>query len=130
MLIEKKVFKAVDKKIIKKIKNILEKWCEDKGYTTFEVIVVLYELYNNAATYSKNQVDVFIKFYSQSIVIRINDQGSGFNAKEKLKISKSDLNQKICKSSGRGIYIVKNFVSDICYNEKGNNVIVRIKENN
>lgn len=129
MIIEKKVYLNVDNEMIEEVKTYLENWCVDKSYNSFEVIVVLYELYNNGVKYSKEQVNIIIKLYPHSIVIRINDQGNGFNAKEKLKVSACDLKKNIHKPCGRGIYIVKQFVSQIYYNKKGNHVIVKIKEN-
>jgi anti-sigma regulatory factor (Ser/Thr protein kinase) len=128
MLIRKKEYKNVTQSTIEEIKSVLERWCENKSFNAFEVIVVLYELYNNAIKYSKDDVDIIIKRYSHGIVIRVNDQGEGFNARERLKISTWDLKQNIDKPCGRGIYIVKNFVSRIYYNKKGNNVVVKIKE--
>lgn len=126
MLIEKKVYKNVNREIVEDIKEYLEKWCESRPYNAFEVIVVLYELYNNAVKYSNDEVDIILKFYKHSIVIRVNDQGEGFKASEWLKISTCDLKRNINKPCGRGIYIVKNFVSKIYYNSKGNSVIVKI----
>lgn len=129
MLNKKLIYKNVTLQTIESIEQTLKKWCEDKSYKAFEVIIVLHELYNNAADYSNGEIDLFIKFYSKAVVIRINDQGKGFNAKQKLKISDCDLKENVHKTCGRGIYIVKAFVSDIYYNQKGNNVLVRIKEN-
>lgn len=127
MLVEKKVYNNVNRERIEEIRAQLESWCEFRPYNTFEVIVVLYELYNNAIKYSDKAVDVILKFYKNSIVIRVNDQGEGFNAKERLRINTCDLQKNIHKPCGRGIYIVKEFVSEIYYNTKGNNVIVKIK---
>lgn len=129
MLVEKNIYKNVDNEMMEKIKARLENWCHDKSYNNFEVIVVLYELYNNGIKYSNKPVDIIIKLYKKSIVIRVNDQGKGFNVKEKLNINTCDLKKNIHKPCGRGIYIVKNFVSQICYNKNGNQVVVRIKEN-
>lgn len=129
MIIEKKVYINVNNEILEEIKTCLEGWCADKSYNSFEVIIVLYELYNNGIKYSKEQVNIIIKLYTHSIIIRVNDQGKGFNAKEKLKVNACDLKKNIHKPCGRGIYIVKKFVSQIYYNKKGNHVIVKIKEN-
>lgn len=127
MLIEKKVYRNVNREIIDEIKDYLEKWCENKSFDAFEIVVVLYELYNNAVKYSDQAVDIILKFYKNSIVIRVNDEGEGFKADEWLKISTCDLKRNIDKPCGRGIYIVKNFASKVYYNSKGNNVIVKIK---
>ena len=129
MLIEKKVYKNVDNEIMEKIKMYLEHLCENRFYNSFEVIVALYELYNNGFKYSNKPVDIIIKRYKSSIVIRVNDHGKGFNVKEKLNVSTCDLKKNIHKPCGRGIYIVKEFVSKIYYNKKGNQVVVKIKEN-
>jgi serine/threonine-protein kinase RsbW len=126
MLIEKKVYNNVNREVMEEIKDYIEKWCANKLYNTFEVIVVLYELYNNAVKYSDDAVDIILKFYKNSIVIRVDDQGDGFKANEWLKISTCDLKKNINKPCGRGIYIVKNFVSKIYYNAKGNSVVVKI----
>ena len=129
MLNKKLVYKNVTVKTMESIKITLEQWCEANAYNAFEVIVVLYELYSNAAAYSNGEIEIIIKFYSKAIVMRVKDQGEGFNAKEKLKISDCDLKKNIRKPCGRGLYIVKTFASDIYYNKKGNHVLVRIKEN-
>ncbi|HKL41801.1 MAG TPA: ATP-binding protein [Clostridia bacterium] len=129
MLIEKKVYKNVDNEIIEEIKAHLEKWCDDRFYDGFEIIVVLYELYNNGIKYSEKPIEIIIKLYSHSIVMRVKDQGEGFNVQEKLNVNACDLKKNIHKPCGRGIYIVKNFVSQIYYNKKGNQVVVKIKEN-
>ena len=129
MLIEKREYKNVNQEKIESIREFLEEWCEDKSYNTFEVIVVLYELYNNAVKYSNAQIDIRIKLYPQAIVIRINDLGQGFDVKKRLDITTCDLKKNIHQPYGRGIYIVKNFTSRIYYNKKGNNVVVKIKKN-
>ncbi|MEA1975438.1 MAG: ATP-binding protein [Bacillota bacterium] len=128
MIIGKKIYKNVNKEIIEEIQKHLETWCRDKSYDVFEVIVVLYELYNNGVKNSKKPVEIVVKLYSHSIVIRVKDQGEGFNVKEELSVSECDLKKNIQKESGRGIYIVRSFVSQIYYNKKGNQVVVKIKE--
>lgn len=129
MLVEKKIYKNVDNEIMANIRIFIKTWCQDKSYNSFEIIVVLYELYNNSAKHSKKNITIILKFYERSIVIRVNDDGEGFNVKDKLNVNSNDLKKNIHKSCGRGIYIVKNFVSQIYYNKKGNQVIVKINEN-
>lgn len=128
MLLERKEFKDVHEKQMQEIKTYLEKSHHGDAYSIFEVITVLYELYNNSKKHAQATVDIIIKFYQNSLVIRMNDDGQGFDAKEGLKITKEDIRKNIDKPHGRGLFIVKNFTSDIYYNRKGNNVLLRFKK--
>lgn len=56
----------------------------------------------------------------KEVILKITDKGNGFDAQKHLAADQS----KLTAVSGRGIYMTKNFIDSISYNDKGNQVIL------
>lgn len=70
------------------------------------------------------EVHVLIEISSDTFYAKITDQGCGFNPAE-LPDPTDDENLE--KSCGRGVMLIKNFVDEAVYNEKGNSVELKKK---
>ena len=94
----------------------------------FDVILVMREALTNAVKYgsgenSKKKIKYSLKIQSDSLIMRVEDEGKGFDWKKKLKkgIPMTD------SSNGRGLAIMKSYFHIIEYNKKGNILILHKK---
>ena len=55
----------------------------------------------------------------EKLVLEIEDQGSGFNFRE---VPDPTTAENILNPRGRGIYIMKNYMDDVEYNNKGTKI--------
>jgi serine/threonine-protein kinase RsbW len=72
--------------------------------------------HGNSADPTK-QVHFFCRLNDQRIYVRIEDEGPGFNPNT---IPDPTDSEHILIASGRGVLLIKNFVSRIQWNERGN----------
>lgn len=113
-------------KIIEMLLDRLEKssWSPKD---TFGIHMAMEEAIMNAIHHGNKcandkEVHVLIEIWNHQFVSRITDQGCGFNPHE-LPDPTSDENLE--KSSGRGVMLMKSFVDEVVYNDKGNSVELR-----
>ncbi len=73
-------------------------------------------------------VEVIVKRYSDKVEIIFKDQGEGFDLKD---IPDPTLPENILNDSGRGIYIMRNFLDDVKFNftPTGTETILTLKLN-
>ena len=72
----------------------------------------------------EKEIHVLIEISSTQFYSKITDQGCGFNPEE-LPDPTDDENLE--KTSGRGVMLIKSFVDEAIYNEKGNSVELKKK---
>ena len=65
------------------------------------------------------QVHVLIAISADQFYAKITDQGDGFDP---AGIPDPTLDENIGKTCGRGVTLMRNFVDEVIYNEKGNSV--------
>ena len=65
------------------------------------------------------KVHVLIEISATQFYAKITDEGCGFDPS---KVPDPTLDENINRTSGRGVVLMKNFVDEIIYNEKGNSV--------
>lgn len=65
------------------------------------------------------KVHVLIEISPTQFYAKITDEGCGFDPS---KVPDPTLDENIGRTSGRGVVLMKNFVDEIIYNEKGNSV--------
>jgi len=65
------------------------------------------------------QVHVLIAISADQFYSKITDQGDGFDP---ACVPDPTLDENIGKTCGRGVTLMKNFVDEVIYNEKGNSV--------
>ncbi|MGQ9631797.1 MAG: response regulator [bacterium] len=90
--------------------------------TLLSLPLVLEEALLNAVIHGnkrdpKKNVYINCNVTSQNLEIVIRDEGEGFNPKEVADPTKSD---NILKGTGRGIFIMRSYMDEVSYNEKGN----------
>ena len=93
--------------------------------------LVFEELFSNAFLHGNKEdavkhIDVSICVAKGEIILRVEDEGEGFD------VSKVDFllsPERMYGERGRGLYMIRNIVDDIEFNEKGNCVTVRKKFN-
>lgn len=69
------------------------------------------------------QVSIIAECNNEEIDIQIEDEGEGFDINN---VNNPTLKENINKESGRGIFIIKNLSDKIEYNEKGNQVQLKM----
>lgn len=69
------------------------------------------------------QVSIIAECNNEEINIQIEDEGEGFDIRN---VNNPTLKENINKESGRGIFIIKNLSDKIEYNEKGNQVQLKM----
>lgn len=89
--------------------------------------LMLREFVNNAIIHGNRRntekcVQIFLKVKKYWLVIKVKDEGKGFNWREAIKKTPS-----VDDISGRGLFIARQYGVRITYNSVGNKVIVRIK---
>ena len=92
----------------------------------FEVLLGARECLNNAVKHGSQldetkEVAFQIRLLNQELVLIVTDEGDGFDHREAL------LQCDISAESGRGICILNNYYEDVCYNHKGNEVVLKRK---
>lgn len=70
------------------------------------------------------KITVNINYLNECVVIKIKDEGEGFNFN---KIIDPTIHGNIKKESGRGLHIIKSLSEKIEYNRKGNSIQFKIK---
>lgn len=69
------------------------------------------------------QVSIIAECNNEEINIQIEDEGDGFDIRN---VNNPTLKENINKESGRGIFIIKSLSDKIKYNEKGNQVQLKM----
>jgi serine/threonine-protein kinase RsbW len=74
----------------------------------------------------KMYVHVMLKVSTVEILVKITDEGEGFDP---LKVPDPTLDENLSVPSGRGLMLMRAFMSVVRYNEKGNQVIMEKVKN-
>ncbi len=95
------------------------------------ILIVLTELVNNAIIHGNENnphklvsVDFHHNPQKKEILCRVIDEGKGFSDKD---LTDPTQENNLLKTSGRGIYIVKHFVSSFSHYVKNNKHVVEVK---
>lgn len=91
------------------------------------IMVATMEAVNNAIVHGNQHddrkiVDVIFECESDSLVVKVKDQGTGFNHE---CIPDPTSPENIENLRGRGVFLMKNLCDDIGFNESGNEVIMK-----
>ncbi|MEX2633604.1 MAG: ATP-binding protein [Balneolales bacterium] len=89
-----------------------------------DVTLALCEVVTNAIKHGhKEDVNkkVFLQaqLFEHELHIQVDDEGNGFNPAE---VANPTNDENILKTSGRGIYLIRQLCDDVIYSEKGNRV--------
>ncbi len=98
----------------------------------FELKVILNELISNAIRHGNKciqakEVQIHAEIVEGKSIIKIADEGSGFNPAEKLSSAwENKTNEELLDlcETGRGLLIVKSLADKIMFNKKGNIITV------
>jgi len=95
----------------------------NKSINTFELKVVLSEAITNAVVHGnkeneKEKISIKITLTDRTIVIRVKDNGRGFNWQQRLE--SDDLPEDDFAESGRGIALIRAYGYRITFNREGN----------
>jgi anti-sigma regulatory factor (Ser/Thr protein kinase) len=93
-----------------------------------EMEVAINEAMNNGY-YSSGRVRFRLKRMGDKLIVRVRDDGQGFNTKKVNVQLKTDLfeekfEQVLEAEGGRGILLMKLFCDRVIYNDKGNEVLL------
>ncbi|MCP4192713.1 MAG: ATP-binding protein [Planctomycetaceae bacterium] len=116
---------ADGQRVIREIVDQLHQhdWARDD---VFGVHLALEEAVVNAIKHGNGEdpqkrVQVITKISSRRCWIQVQDEGPGFNPQE---VPDCTLDENLEKCSGRGLLLMRNFMSLIEYNEVGNQVVL------
>jgi serine/threonine-protein kinase RsbW len=121
------IFKGMeDYKIIRQeIKSIFQRYLATE---IFFLEVALNEAVNNALEFRCNEKSIVLKirFTKKRLIIRITDQGKGFNVNEKFEqIKRNSTNYSfLWDESGRGLFIIYQSVDLMKFNKEGNDLLL------
>jgi serine/threonine-protein kinase RsbW len=102
---------------------------DKKGYKNIDIFKThqsIHEILSNAIQHgnkfnSEKTVMVFYKILLDSFRISVVDEGNGFNYSRLPKVLSNSKKKKV---RGKGLYIVKQFMDEIKFNDKGNRVLI------
>ncbi|WP_246939137.1 ATP-binding protein [Bacillus pinisoli] len=99
----------------------------------FSTKVALYEAVHNAMEHGDFPISIQFVTQPNDVTITVRDQGEGFLVSKKINlIQKQGLDQLLDEQKfstrGRGIYMMCKMVSQVVFNDKGNEVSLIIKE--
>lgn len=114
----------ITSEILNNIPNITIK---DEIY--YDIKLIISELLINALLHgNKNNpnLKIYVKYEikNNNFIFTVEDEGNGFDY---MNIPNPLDNKNILKSSGRGIFLVKNLADKILFNEKGNRITIEKK---
>lgn len=98
----------------------------------FDLKVILNELITNAIRHGNkcigtNKVQIHADIIEDKSIIKITDEGCGFNPDEKISVAlEKKTNEELLDfcETGRGLLIVKSLADSISFNKKGNSITV------
>ena len=114
--------------LVRELLELLEKenWTQDD---IFGIRMAVEEAVMNAIKHGNcceadKQVHILIEVEGNEFYARITDEGCGFSPKD---VPDPRLNENLEKTTGRGVMLMKNFVDQVKYNDKGNVVELRTR---
>jgi len=117
---------------ILKISESIKKVVDLSDEENWKIYTALYETMINAVEHgnksgSQKRVTVIYRILENWIVMKVRDEGIGFDAS---KLPSPLDNDNILKPSGRGVYMVKKVMDKIRYNSSGNEITMFLKLQN
>ena len=121
-----------DKKELDKVTDFLTDIFKENhlSFNSFnKVLLCVSEAVINSIEHGNNNdktklVTIKVTYEPHFIHVQIQDEGKGFNFST---IDNPILSENLKKESGRGIYIIKSLSNSLNYNEKGNEVQLKIE---
>ncbi len=115
-------------------RNILRILEQIKNYSWSEKVikrlkVILFESFINAIKHGNNsdetkKIKVVYQLNSEKIIIAVQDEGEGFDFKNLPDPSRPE---NISKSHGRGLFIIRNYCTDVKFNRSGSCITMIIE---
>jgi serine/threonine-protein kinase RsbW len=95
----------------------------------FKLRVALSEALANAIIYgnrnnSDKSVEVKVVVTSQTVEVYVSDEGDGFNPAD---IPNPTLPEGLEQTSGRGLFLIREMVDEVRFNEKGNSICMMMR---
>ncbi len=95
----------------------------------FKLRVALSEALANAIIYgnrndSEKSVDVRVEVSQTMLSVHVSDEGDGFNPR---KVPNPTLPDGLEQTSGRGLFLIREMVDDVRFNEKGNSICMMMR---
>ena len=131
MEISVKVPTAID--VVEEAVDLVARHCLASGLppavARFKLRVALSEALANAIIYgncndSEKSVEVRVVVNKTTISVHVTDEGDGFNPKE---VPNPTLPDGIEEISGRGLFLIREMVDEVSFNEKGNSICMTMR---
>jgi len=126
-----KVPTAID--VVEEAVDLVARHCLASGLppavARFKLRVALSEALANAIIYgncndSEKSVEVRVVVNKTTISVHVTDEGDGFNPKE---VPNPTLPDGIEEISGRGLFLIREMVDEVSFNEKGNSICMTMR---
>ena len=88
----------------------------DEGYRAYDALV---EERRNESPYRERRIRVDVAFDTSEVVVTVRDEGPGFDI---ASVPDPKLPENLAKVSGRGVLLMRSFMDEVRYSEKGNEV--------
>lgn len=94
-----------------------------------KILIATIEAVNNAIIHGNKAdrtktVDVMFEHNDKKLFVKVSDQGNGFNP---ATVPDPTSPENIENLHGRGVFLMKKLCDNICFSEKGNEVIMEFK---
>ena len=131
MEISVRVPTAID--VVEEAVDLVARHCLASGLppatARFKLRVALSEALANAIIYgnrndAEKSVDVRVVVTKQMISVHVSDEGEGFNPNE---VPNPTLPEGLEQTSGRGLFLIREMVDEVRFNEKGNSICMMMR---
>jgi len=119
---------------INETSEALARLCRSIGLSREEVCTLRLafdEAVSNAVTHGhrgecEEKIRIDFEWDAATVTLVVADQGPGFDRQE---VADPTLRTNLLKESGRGLHIIRSIMSEVSFNEKGNEIRMTLKRN-
>jgi serine/threonine-protein kinase RsbW len=122
-----------DLQVVEEAVDVIARHCLASGLgakaARFNLRVALSEALSNAIVYGNGMdpsksVDVRIEVEGKGIAVHVCDQGNGFDPST---IPDPTLPDRVERSDGRGLFLIRQLVDDVSFNDRGNSICMILR---
>lgn len=116
--------------VVESLVGVVRKKVSIDDEKAFKIRLVSKELLTNVLSYSNADNILFSAALDNDelLTITIEDNGTGFASGDVMKRDVTT-DEYLMKENGRGVFLVRMISDDLCFNEKGDTVMVKLKLN-
>jgi serine/threonine-protein kinase RsbW len=122
-----------DLQVVEEAVDVIARHCLASGLGSraarFNLRVALSEALSNAIVYGNGQdpaksVDVRVEVAERDIAVHVRDQGEGFDP---TIVPDPTLPDRVQRPDGRGLFLIRQLVDDVSFNDRGNSICMILR---